>query len=680
MLDDLARRIQRQLDAFAEGDIDTDDFVRFVVKLRTQFDAADVDRTLSEMHAALSDPKHRDLIATALKATGSPLFRETNQVITGGQVGAAVAGDVIGNIYINGLWAPDERKVIGAFLRQIIGKCRALPLQGVHQQTTKTDILSISLKRVYTEAATTALVQREMFLLQHGVTFDAKAYLPVHTGPQLLPRDLRTEVREQTPPDERSNDPYGEWRPFMMSMRTSGGHGLQYADPDALQQHAAAHGIAFYGPQLALSGSHDKTARLWDVETGAQLQRLAGHREFIWKVAFSPDGKYALTASQDKSARLWDVATGVELRRYTGHTNYVVAVAISPDGETIATGGRDKQVQLWNVQSSTILPTFSGHTNDIHWAVFSPDGRYVFTGSLDGTGRLWDAPSGKLVRVLKGHTKTIHTVAFAPDGRSVFTCSFDNTARMWDVETGAEIRQFTDHTGAVYGIAVSSDGQYLATSGDNADPTVRLWNARTGEALRVLEGHTGNVHSLTFSPDNKYVLSGSFDQTARLWDVQTGALVNTFAIPDSAVSVAYSPDGKFIVTGGNDKTARIWNAQTGQEVRSFVGHTDIVKAAVFSPDGAYVLTGSADNTARLWDVNTGQEIRRLSGHTAIVNTVAFSPDGRYMLTGSGDRTARLWHREYQDTIHALCDRLLRDLSRDERAQHNIADDSATCGP
>lgn len=427
-----------------------------------------------------------------------------------------------------------------------------------------------------------------------------------------------------------------------------------------------------------LSGSHDKTARLWDVETGQEIRRFVGHREFIWKVAFSPDGQYALTASQDKTARLWDVTTGMELRHYNGHANYVVAVAFSPDGTMLATAGRDSQAQLWNVQSNTILPVFTGHTNDIHWAVFSPDGRHMLTGSLDGTARIWDTNSGQLVQVLRGHANTIHTVAYAPDGRTVLTCSFDKTARIWDVLTGKEIRRFSNHTGAVYGIAVSNDGQYVATSGDNADPTVRLWNAQTGKAIFVFTGHTATVHSLVFSPDNKYVLSGSFDQTARLWDIATGRSVRTFDIPDSAVSLAFSPDGHFILTGSNDKTARLWDAQTGNEIRRFVGHTDIVKGAVFSPDGKYILTGSADNTARLWDAQTGQEVRRLSGHNAIVNTVAFSPNGRYILTGSGDRTARLWHVTYEVTVRALCGQLLRDLSAEERVQHAIADDGPTC--
>lgn len=188
MSDDLTRRIQRQLESFADGDLDADGFIRFVARLRIQFDPEAVDRALHAQHAAIADPAQRDLIATALEATGSTLSRETNQSISGGQIAAAVAGDVIGSIYINGIWAPDERKVIGAYLRQIIGKCHSLPLQGVHQQTTKTDILDINLKRVYTEAATTALEQRDIIYPQQAATFDAEAYLRAHTGDHLLPR------------------------------------------------------------------------------------------------------------------------------------------------------------------------------------------------------------------------------------------------------------------------------------------------------------------------------------------------------------------------------------------------------------------------------------------------------------------------------------------------------------
>jgi WD40 repeat protein len=113
-------------------------------------------------------------------------------------------------------------------------------------------------------------------------------------------------------------------------------------------------------------------------------------------------------------------------------------------------------------------------------------------------------------------------------------------------------------------------------------------------------------------------------------------------------------------------------------VRRFAGHPGGAFGAAFSRDGKYVLTSGADGTARLWNAQTGQEVRRFTGHTNYVRDVTFSSDGKYILTASDDNTARLWLTDLQDTIHAVCAVLTRDLTPEERTQFDISDQGPTC--
>jgi WD40 repeat protein/uncharacterized caspase-like protein len=205
------------------------------------------------------------------------------------------------------------------------------------------------------------------------------------------------------------------------------------------------------------------------------------------------------------------------------------------------------------------------------------------------------------------------------------------------------------HTSGVSSVAFAPDGKQVVTG--SYDHTARLWDVQSGKELRAFTGHADGVDSVAFAPDGKQVLTGGGDNTARLWDVQSGKELRTFTGLSSPVtSVTFSPDGKQVLAGGLRNGARLWDVQSGKELRAFTGHDTSVDSVAFSPDGKQVLTGSWDNMARLWDAQSGKELLTFAGHSSEVFSVAFAPNGKYVLTGSGDlldntpqdNTARLW--------------------------------------
>ena len=136
------------------------------------------------------------------------------------------------------------------------------------------------------------------------------------------------------------------------------------------------------------------------------------------------------------------------------------------------------------------------------------------------------------------------------------------------------------------------------------DNTARLWDANTGSHLRTLEGHTAGVASVSFSPDGTVILSGSYDGTARLWDANTGSELHTLKGHKGAiVSVSFSPDGTTVASGSWDRTARLWDVDTGSDLRTLAGHADEVDSVSFGPDGNAIATGSKDGTVLVWELN-----------------------------------------------------------------------------
>jgi len=269
-----------------------------------------------------------------------------------------------------------------------------------------------------------------------------------------------------------------------------------------------------------LSGSMDKTLRLWELATGQCVRTFKGHGGQVSSVSISPDGRWALSGgSWDRTLRLWELTTGKCVRTFEGHTDWVTSVSISPDGRWALSGSRDKTLRLWELATGRCLRTFEGHTDSVTSVSISSDGRWALSGggNFDRTLRLWEPATGQCVRTFKGHTNAVNSVTFSPDGRWGLSGSWDNTLRLWELATGQCVRTFEGHTDSVKAVSFSPDGRWaLSGSWDN---TLRLWELATGQCVRTFEGHTIAVSSVTISPDGRWALSGSYDETLRLWDL-----------------------------------------------------------------------------------------------------------------------------------------------------------------
>src|SRR5258706_261554 len=144
-------------------------------------------------------------------------------------------------------------------------------------------------------------------------------------------------------------------------------------------------------------------------------------------------------------------------------------------------------------------------------------------------------------------------------------------------------------------------------------------------------GHAGPIMSVIYLPNGTRVVTGSYDETIRIWDAELGTTIGEPLTGHNGhvYSFAHSPDGQHIISGSHDCTIRIWDAETGAPVGDpLEGHTDPVMSVAYSPDGQHIISGSCDDTIRIWDAETDAPVGDpLEGHTDWVRSIAYSPDG-----------------------------------------------------
>jgi WD40 repeat protein len=332
---------------------------------------------------------------------------------------------------------------------------------------------------------------------------------------------------------------------------------------------------------------------------------LHGHRRPVTALAFGPGGRLA-SVDRDGVTHLWDVDPEANLPVLRGHTDFVYPVAFSPDGKWIASGSWDHTVALWDAATEERCGAPLRHAGAVRALAFGPDGSWLVS-ACDGEERLhvWDAATGRRRKALDvrlpGPRKDIEGLAVRPDGARIAVTDRDGNLFALDAATGGEIA--AEHLGLARVknlVAYSPDGRWLA--GADGGHHVCLWDAQTHRLESRLAGHGGEVTSLAFSPDGRRLVSAGIDGTVRLWDVDTGQCrVEMTGHTDEVFAAVFHPGGTRIASAGRDQAVWLWDAATCKEVARLPGHADYVFSLAFSPDGATLVSGSGDGTLRLWD-------------------------------------------------------------------------------
>ena len=341
---------------------------------------------------------------------------------------------------------------------------------------------------------------------------------------------------------------------------------------------------------------------------------LTDHQNAVQAVAIAPNRQMLVTGSSDKTIKLWNLpklwekdpqnpgdAAAFLTATLRGHTGRVRALAISSDSQTLASGSNDNTIKLWNLapEGETggyarndsppyLRSTLTDHVGAVYALAFLPDRNILISGSADWTIKIWDLTTQQTIKTLRGHQGSIRALAVSADGHTLVSGSKDGTVKVWDLNTRRLKQTLRGHDNVVRTVAISPDGQTIASG--SWDRTIKIWRLEPPKEIgdsnqelkesrflsKTLKGHRGSVNSLVFSPDGQTLISGSDDNTIKIWQLDLGKpnpnseeLVSVRAtltnhsgdILSLAVSAEHGQDSysnPLIVSGSWDKTVKIW--------------------------------------------------------------------------------------------------------------------------
>ena len=405
---------------------------------------------------------------------------------------------------------------------------------------------------------------------------------------------------------------------------------------------------------------------------------MAGH--------ITADGR--LVATSSSALMIWDLAKRTLLYRWDGLVaTRQFANLFHVDDRFAALTDFDGRIRAVDHVTGTLLAASEPATPMATYAALSADGAQLFVGYVDGTIER-RAVAGGPAEKLAAHSATIMALVPTADGRLV-SADLRGGVKITRADTLAPIATLADHAGGVYLVALDRKGDVLATG--DLTGVVRLSDARTGRTLRTLYGHQrGAIRSLDFSSAGDKLATAGWDNTFRVWDVETGALdmlVESFAAagdtPHSsggALDARFSPDGtRLLTTSGTElKQWRVtrepllaelavphqqWGAKWSPDERTYcavgfgggifdattaqrraildVGGTPRALDCEWSHDGKYVVVTGYDGYVVVFAAD-GTRVRALAGHRGIVNGSVFSPDGTRLVTAGDDGQVRIW--------------------------------------
>lgn len=273
--------------------------------------------------------------------------------------------------------------------------------------------------------------------------------------------------------------------------------------------------------QWFVTGSADRTIKVWDLASGTLKLSLTGHISTIRGLAVSNRSPYLFSCGEDKQVKCWDLECNKVIRHYHGHLSACYTMALHPTLDVLMTGGRDSVIRIWDIRTKSQVHCLTGHTNTVSSVLARSTDPQVVSGSHDSTIRLWDLTAGKSVCTLTNHKKSIRALAAHPK-ENTFASGAPDNIKQWYFPEGKFIQNLPGHNAVINSMVCNSDG-VLVSGADNG--TINFWDYRSGYRFQEKEtivqpgslDSEAGIFAMTFDKSGSRLLTCEADKSIKVY-------------------------------------------------------------------------------------------------------------------------------------------------------------------
>ncbi|MFK7911357.1 MAG: protein kinase, partial [Akkermansiaceae bacterium] len=402
--------------------------------------------------------------------------------------------------------------------------------------------------------------------------------------------------------------------------------------------------LNFDSTLIAVAGT-DQKVHILDAESGEYLHHLSGHNGSIPMVAWSPEGRLLASAS-GYSIRLWDPDEAFSSRVLGEHLHSVERIAWSPDGNRIISSDEQHRIKIWPIYKQANLRTIKVSNQWVSDLCWNPEGTRLASATITGNVSIWDFESGEHLRTMIEDRDRVMSVNWSTDGKWLTSTGWSGGVNLWNMENDLAHPKLQGLAGRGLDCEISADGKtILGRAWDN----MVLWEREAGK-IRFsvpLPNVSNSGTSASLSPDSSLIATAD-SRSIGIWETETGRKIQRIPYdgqsPKTTIfkGVSWHPNGKIILAAAKDNIARIWDVNSGELLQTLSGHGGWVTAGVWNPDGSRVATASYDGICRIWNPVTGDLLLTLITGHGVVQAVRWHPDGRSLATCGTDGTIKIW--------------------------------------